>query len=194
MELTKLLWKHRFLLLLLISAAAVYLMFVKITKLETERDNLETSIGTYATQNADLRLNSEQIKTELKKSINKTLDSLLKAERATPRQVKNVYITNTTIVNNDTTYLTDTTKLNRPNLVKTNFSDDRNCIKIEGFVLSTDSFPSVAITSQHAKVETYDVTIKRKSWLFFWQPRERTKTFTKCGDLEVVKIKNTDHE
>ena len=159
-----------------------------------EKARLETNLANYDTQYTDLNLTKSEIQTELnkRKAQYNVVDSLLRAEKATTKQLTRLYLSKVIISNTDTVYLTnpdtptfrDTTGVKQ---YKTPFADSRNCISITGFVLSTDSAPSVVVTAQNAAIETYDLTIKRRWWQF-WKPRTWTRTFTRCGDLEVIRM------
>ena len=123
----------------------------------------------------------------------KRIDSVLTVRNLKIKQLENARVTTVTIINTDTVYLTNTDTLEvrmskDTVLYKTPFTDERNCIKIEGFVMSTDEFPSVAITSQNAEIETYEIEVKRR-WYQFWKPKRWSETYTKCGDLKVLNVK-----
>ena len=144
-----------------------------------------------------LSYNAQELRTEIagKDARYRTADSLLKAKDLKISQLKHLRATEVVIYNTDTVTITnvDTLKIRElagTTLVKTPFSDSRNCITVEGFVISTDSFPSVAITSQNAKIETYELQVKRKWWQF-WKPRTWVETYTKCGNLRVLDVGKT---
>ena len=135
-------------------------------------------------------LNTKVIQSD--KRIRKT-DSILLSRDLKIKQLENLHVVTVTITNKDTVYLTNTDTLiirqkKDSNLYKTHFTDDRNCIRIEGFIISTDEFPSVAITSQNAEIETYEIQVKRR-WYQFWKPKTWTERYTKCGDLRVLDVK-----
>lgn len=137
-------------------------------------------------QAGDSIQNLNYTKNELEIYLNKKLDSVLAIKNIQPKQVTKL-VTHTVEINNtDTVYLNDNHIVDK-SLIKTNFVDSRNCITVSGFVLSTDSFPSIAITSQYSKIETYDITVKRK-WYQLWKKKYHNETYTKCGNLKVVNI------
>lgn len=152
----------------------------------------ELNLVSYGTENEQLVLNAAQLKYELYKR-GGTIDSLLKVRKIKPKDVVSIEEHTTTIQNHDTVYLSnrDTIRVRDSlgtKLYKTLIQDDRNCIRIQGFVLSTDEFPSVAITHQDATIDTYDIVVHRKWWQFLWKPKTWTETYTKCGDLKVLRI------
>ena len=139
----------------------------------------------------------DEMRTLIKQSDHrfKLVDSLLKQSKIKISQLEKVKVNTVTIINTDTVYLTNTdtllVRVEKPStLYKTPFIDDRNCIKIEGFVMSTDEFPSVAITSQHSEIETYELEVKRR-WYQLWKPKQWKERYTKCGDLKVLEIDKT---
>jgi len=144
--------------------------------------------------NQFLTLKVDEMRTLIKKGERrwKRIDSVLTVRNLKIKQLENARVTTVTIINTDTVYLTNTDTLEvRMNedtiLYKTPFTDERNCIKIEGFVMSTDEFPSVAITSQHSEIETYELEVKRR-WYQFWKPKKWSETYTKCGNLKVLNV------
>lgn len=144
--------------------------------------------------NQFLTLKVDEMRTLIKKGERrwKRIDSVLTVRNLKIKQLENARVTTVTIINTDTVYLTNTDTLEvRMNedtiLYKTPFTDERNCIKIEGFVMSTDEFPSVAITSQNAEIETYEIEVKRR-WYQFWKPKKWSETYTKCGNLKVLNV------
>lgn len=147
--------------------------------------------------NQFLTLKVDEMRTLIKKGERrwKRIDSVLTVRNLKIKQLENARVTTVTIINTDTVYLTNTDTLEvRMNedtiLYKTPFTDERNCIKIEGFVMSTDEFPSVAITSQHSEIETYELEVKRR-WYQFWKPKQWKERYTKCGNLKVLEIDKT---
>lgn len=180
----------------------VFVLMGTITSLISEHFKMKSEIERQ--QNNFVQLNSKnQYLTlevdEMRKLINKgerrfkITDSILTQRNIKIKQLENLRVTTVTILNTDTVYLTNTDTLEvRMNedtvLYKTPFIDERNCIKIEGFVMSTDEFPSVAITSQHSEIETYEIEVKRR-WYQFWKPKRWSETYTKCGDLKVLSVK-----
>lgn len=147
--------------------------------------------------NQSLTLKVDEMRTLIKKGERrwKRIDSVLTVRNLKIKQLENARVTTVTIINTDTVYLTNTDTLEvRMNedtiLYKTPFTDERNCIKFEGFVMSTDEFPSVAITSQNAEIETYEIEVKRR-WYQFWKPKRWSETYTKCGDMKVLNVKKT---
>lgn len=160
-------------------------------EIERHERNLTQMLDT----NQFLTLKVDEMRTLIKQSDHrfKLVDSLLKQSKIKISQLEKVKVNTVTIINTDTVYLTNTdtllVRVEKPStLYKTPFIDDRNCIKIEGFVMSTDEFPSVAITSQNAEIETYEIEVKRR-WYQFWKPKTWKETYTKCGNLKVLEVK-----
>ena len=160
-------------------------------EIERQESNFTQMLDT----NQFLTLKVDEMRTLIKRGERrwKMIDSVLTVRNLKIKQLENARVTTVTIINTDTVYLTNTYTLEvRMNedtvLYKTPFKDERNCIKIEGFVMSTDEFPSVAITSQNADIETYEIEVKRR-WYQFWKPKRWSETYTKCGDLKVLNVK-----
>lgn len=146
---------------------------------------------------ATLNLTKDELQSKVIQSDNRirTADSILLQRDIKISQLQKLHVATVVITNKDTVYLTNTDTLyvrikKDSTLYKTAFTDERNCMKIEGFVMSTDEFPSVAITSQNAEIETYEIEVHRK-WYQFWKPKTWTETFTKCGNLKVLQVNKT---
>jgi len=171
------------------------ILFNEYTKQKAEIKRQTINLSEIGKDYSKLILTKDELKDKVIKSDKRIqkADSLLKTKNIKITQLEHLHVTTVTIFNTDTTFLTNTDTLLvrdslKTELCKTPFVDNRNCIKIEGFVLSTDSFPSVAITSQNAEIETYDIDVHRR-WFQFWKPRTWKETYTKCGDLKVLDVK-----
>ena len=100
--------------------------------------------------------------------------------------------TDITITETDTVYLPgDTIYKTNSGLFKTNFKDYRGCISIDGFIMSTDSFPSIAITKREAIISVFDVKIKRRWWQF-WKPKQQRIIDSNCGEITILELNNND--
>lgn len=166
-------------------------------KMKFEIERQHNNFVQLNSKNQYLTLKVDEMRTLIKKGERrwKRIDSVLTVRNLKIKQLENARVTTVTIINTDTVYLTNTdtleVRLNEDTvLYKTPFTDERNCIKIEGFVMSTDEFPSVAITSQNTEIETYEIEVKRR-WYQFWKPKRWLETYTKCGDLKVLNVKKT---
>lgn len=159
-----------------------------------EIERQQTNFEQLGNENQFLTLKVDEMRTLIKQGdrrLRKT-DSILTQKKLKISQLEKLKVTTVTILNTDTVFLTNTDTLavrvvEDTFLYKTPFKDERNCIKIEGFIMSTDEFPSVAITSQHSDVETYEIEVKRR-WFQLWKPRKWTELYTKCGDLRVLSV------
>jgi len=143
-------------------------------------------------QISELNLTVDEIKTEREKGNIKImkLDSILKKNNAKLKQLQRVINTDIIIIEKDTVYLPgDTVYEFKTGLYKTNFSDNRGCIQIDGFILSTDSFPVIAITRKEATINVYDIKINRRWWQF-WKPKKQRIIDSNCGEVRVLEINN----
>lgn len=166
-----------------------------VYKQKAEIDRQAENFIQLTEENKYLTLKEGELKDLIKKGEHrfKKIDTLLKESKLKIKQLEKARVVTVEIINTDSVYLTNTdtleVRMNKDTvLYKTPFTDERNCIKIEGFVMSTDEFPSVAITSQHAEIETYELEVKRR-WYQFWKPKRWLETYTKCGDLKVLNVK-----
>ena len=181
-------------ILLVLMAAISLLVDINIKQgAEIERQTLNLSELGKNVQ--ELNLTKAELKNEVIKQDTRIrmADSILLLRDIKIRQLEKLHVTTVVIENTDTMYLTNTDTLYlrdslKTELYKTTFVDDRNCIRIEGFVMSTDEFPSVAITSQFTEIETYEMEVNRKWWQF-WKKRTWKETYTKCGNLKVLDVK-----
>ena len=181
--------------LMVILMGTVSVLIDQNYKQREEIERQESNFTQMLDTNQFLTLKVDEMRTLIKNGERrwKRIDSVLTVRNLKIKQLENARVTTVTIINTDTVYLTNTDTLEvRMNedtvLYKTPFTDERNCIKIEGFVMSTDEFPSVAITSQNAEIETYEIEVKRR-WYQFWKPKRWSETYTKCGDLKVLNVK-----
>lgn len=164
-------------------------------KMKSEIERQQNNFVQINSENQYLTLEVDEMRKLIKKGERrwKMIDSVLTVRNLKIKQLENARVTTVTIINTDTVYLTNTdtleVRMNKDTvLYKIPFKDERNCLTIEGFVMSTDEFPSVAITSQHAEVETYELEVKRR-WYQFWKPKRWSETYTKCGDFKVLNVK-----
>jgi hypothetical protein len=102
------------------------------------------------------------------------------------------------VIDNDTTFLLLEkaipvylpTPSSTSQLYKSVFKTAANCISIEGFILSTDPEPSLAITHKSVKIDVYNIDVNRKWWQF-WKPRSEKIISSECGEVEITEIKQT---
>jgi len=181
--------------ILLTLMATISLLVDKNIKQRAEIERQTSNLSELGKDVQELILTKSELKNQVIKSDTRIrrADSILLLRDIKIRQLEKLHVTTVTIIDRDTTYLMNIDTLyirlkQNADLIKTTFKDDRNCLSIEGFVLSTDSFPSVAITSQFAEIETYEMEVKRKWWQF-WKKRTWKETYTKCGDLKVLEVK-----
>ncbi len=180
--------------IILVLLGSVSALISEQFKLKEELIRQEQNFIQLGEENQFLTLKVDEMRTLIKqgdKRLKKT-DSILTERNIKIKQLENLRVATVTIINTDTVYLTNTDTLlvraEKPStLYKTPFTDERNCIKIEGFVMSTDEFPSVTITSQNAEIETYEIEVKRR-WYQFWKPKKWSETYTKCGNLKVLNV------
>ena len=183
--------------IILVLLGSVSALISERYKLKEELIRQEQNFIQLGEENQFLTLKVDEMRTLIKqgdKQLKKT-DSILTERNIKIKQLENLRVATVTIFNTDTVYLTNTdtleVRMNKDTILyKTPFTDERNCIKIEGFVMSTDEFPSVAITSQNTEIETYEIEVKRR-WYQFWKPKRWSETYTKCGDLKVLNVKKT---
>lgn len=186
---------------ILLAVLIVIMLFstgYSINKVIEQREEIERQTENFQQLNGDfqtLSLTKDELQSKVIQSDKRirTADSILLQKDIKISRLQKLHVTTVIINNTDTVYLTKTDTLEvRVNddtiLYKTPFKDERNCIVIEGFVMSTDEFPSVAITSQNAEIETYEIEVKRR-WYQFWKPKQWTEKYTKCGDMKVLDIK-----
>lgn len=180
------------LILLLISSVALVDLSFK-QKAEIERQ--ESNFAQVAKENKKYLLTVNELKTLIKtgdERLRKT-DSILFSRDIKIKQLEKLHVTTVIIESKDTVYLTNADTLmvreeRDSQLYKTPFIDDRNCIKIEGFVMSTDEYPSVAITSQLAQTQLYEIEYRRK-WWEFWKTKYNLIVESNCGKATLLDVK-----
>lgn len=165
--------------------------------LKEENSRVKQNLDQYGREISNLEITKKELKTELEKK-NSTIvavDSILSERNLRISQLERVIATRVTIIDIDTTFLPITrgvpVYLPTPSpggqLYKTVFKTERNCISFEGFILSTDPEPSVAITRREAKVSVYNIDVKRRWWQF-WKPRKEKVVSSDCGEVEINEI------
>jgi len=181
--------------LVVLFCVLIYFSYQREVKYKLEIERQTSNLQQLGNDVKELILTKAELKNEVIKSDKRIrrADSILLLRDIKIRQLEKLHVTTVVIENSDTIYLTNTDTLYvrdslKTELYKTAFVDARNCIRIEGFVMSTDEFPSVAITSQFSEIETYEMDVHRKWWQF-WKPRTWKETYTKCGDLKVLDVK-----
>lgn len=182
---------------LLISFLAIFILMVFSISLwqgeKKERERLEINLSEYGKTISTLTLSNQEIKTELDKN-NQALtetDSILKSKNKRISQLESLIATHVAIRDTDTIYVQLKPEPiyipSNPVVYKNSFSDTSNCITVSGFVLSTDSMPSVALTERSADIKIYDIRIKRKWWQIF-KPKEERIVESSCGEIEILTI------
>lgn len=161
---------------------------------QAEIDDLRTSLNSYATGYQNLIISKDDIEIELQKKDSNyaALKKLLDKERAKPKQIQSARIENVEIRTREPTPIVneDTLKARKErgdSIYKTEFNRSLDCVKLSGYILSSDKNPTVVIDTQDVSVRTMEVVIKRK-WYQFWKPRIRTIIVPECGDLKITNI------
>lgn len=167
-------------------------------KQREENARLSMNLDQYGRQVSFLELTKKELATELEKREKTILavDSILRERKMRITQLERVIATRVSIVDRDTTFLMLEkavpvylpTPSNSAQMYKTVFKTAGNCISIEGFILSADPEPSLAITQKTVKVVVYNIDVKRK-WYQFWKPRSEKIISSECGEVEVNEIK-----
>lgn len=155
------------------------------------------NLDQYGRQVSSLELSKKELKTELDKKEKTILavDSILRERKMRITQLERVIATRVSIVDRDTTFLTLEkavpvylpTPSTSGQIYKTVFKTAGNCIFLEGFILSTDPEPSVAITRREAKVSVYNIDVKRRWWQF-WKPNSEKIISSECGEVEITEV------
>lgn len=177
--------------LLTLALIALSLTINGSAKLKDEAERLAKNLDQLGRQYSTLTLNKWEIERELDKR-NKTLvaaDSILKVKNKKISQLEKIISTGITIVDTDTIYVDTPVFIPLPEkgMFKTEFTQTKSCITVSGFILSTDSVPSIAITERKAELEVYDIRIKRR-WWELWKPKYERYIETTCGEAKIIEI------
>lgn len=176
------------LIILLVSTSVAYSLWQKEKE---ERVRLEINLEQYGREVSELTLTNSEIKTELEKKNAAVIkaDSILKTKNRKISQLESLIKTSVSIRDTDTVYIpVETHPVDTvPKLYKSTFENTKGCITIGGFILSTDSVPSLAITKRDADIQVYDIRIKRKWWQF-WRPKEEKFIESNCGEVNIQTI------
>jgi len=182
-------------LLIMILAISLSVSISNTEKLNAENARVTDNLNQYGRAISTLTLTNSELEIEIEKrnTIISEADSILRANKRRISQLESLVSTRIYIRDTDTVFLTLITEpvITKPAdplpLYKSNFSNTKSCITVSGFVLSTDSFPSVAITERSSDMKIYDIRIERKWWQF-WRPKEERFIESTCGDVEVLTI------
>lgn len=186
-----------YLSILILSLLAVTLMSViilinKNIRQAREIDRLETNLSEYGRKISTLKLTTGELREEITKG-NRQLavaDSVLRDRGKKISQLERLIATKVAIVDTDTTFLpierSVPVYLEKPGVYfKTNFASRKSCMNIEGFILSTDPDPSIAITKREVEVSVYYMDTKRR-WYQFWKPKQEKIVYSDCGDVTIL--------
>lgn len=163
---------------------------------KAEINRLSVNLANYGSRAASLDLTNQELIQEIEKG-NKTLqktDSILKVRNKKISQLERVIETTIVISDPDTAFL-EVEKgvpvfLEKPYTVyKSKFSETKSCVTIEGFILSSDPYPSVAITKRQVNVSSYLIETERRWWQF-WKPKYEKITTSDCGAVTITEITN----
>lgn len=167
-------------------------------KQREENARLTLNLDQYGRQVSSLELTKNELANELNKREKTivTVDSILRKRNMRISQLERVIATRVSIVDRDTTFLALEkavpvylpTPSTSGQMYKTVFKTAGNCISLEGFILSTDPEPSLALTNKTVKVVVYNIDVKRKWWQF-WKPPSEKIISSECGEVEVNEIK-----
>ena len=178
-------------MLLTVALTSLSLSAYRSTKLKQEAERLAENFDQLGRQYSTLTLSKWEVERELDKR-NRTLvvaDSILKAKDKRISQLEKIIATGITVVDTDTVYVDTPVFIPLPEngMFKTEFTQTKSCITVSGFILSTDSVPSIAITERKAELEVYDIRIKRR-WWELWKPKYERYIETTCGEAKIIEI------
>lgn len=173
----------------------------KTIEQQKENNRLSENLEQYGRQVSILQLTKKELKHELEKR-EKTIvavDSILRQRNLRISQLERLIATRIVIIDRDTTFLPLEkavpvylpTPSNTAQLYKSVFKTAGNCISIEGFILSTDPDPSLAITDKTVQVTVYNMDVKRR-WYQFWKPKTQKVLSSECGTVEVLEVNTTN--
>lgn len=163
---------------------------------KAEISRLSVNLANYGSRAASLNLTNQELMQEIEKG-NRTLqktDSILKARDKKISQLERVIETTIVISDPDTTFL-EVEKgipvfLEKPHTTyKSKFSETKSCVTIEGFILSSDPDPSIAITKRQVNVTSYLIETERRWWQF-WKPKFEKIITSDCGAVTITEITN----
>lgn len=169
--------------------------FHRNAMLEEENIRVKQNLDQYGNAIATLTLTNAEIDREVVKQNELLLEaeSILTAKNRRIKQLESLIATRVVVRDTDTVYVTLTPEPlpvqpdTVPALYKSTFKNQKGCISLSGFILSTDPEPSLAITERSADLKVYDIRIRRK-WYQLWRPREERIVETNCGEVEIVTI------
>lgn len=163
---------------------------------KAEISRLSVNLANYGSRAASLDLTNQELKQEIEKG-NKTIqkaDSILKARDKRISELVRIIETTIVISDPDTAFIPVEKGipvfLEKPyTTYKSKFSETKSCVTIEGFVLSSDPDPSVAITKRQVNVSAYFVETERRWWQF-WKPKFEKIITSDCGAVTITEITN----
>jgi hypothetical protein len=187
--------------LMAVMMTSVAYLINRTVEQQKENDRLSLNLEQYGLKVSSLELTKKELKTELAKRDVRLLraDSIIKANGKRIYQMERLISTRVAIIDTDTVvipiergipvYLPTTTTTAQ--LYKSVFKTESKCILIEGFILSTDSFPSIAITRRQVTVNVDYITTKRRWWQL-WKPKTEKIISSDCGEVDILEINTTN--
>ena len=185
--------------LLILSVVLLFVMWYGISKekrYKAEISRLSENLSNYGSRAASLNLTNQELLKEIEKG-NRTMikaDSILRAKNKRISQLEKLIETTIVIADHDTTFLQIEKGvpvfLEKPyTTYKSKFSETKSCVTIEGFILSSDPDPSIAITKRQVNVTSYLIETERKWWQF-WKPKFEKIITSDCGAVTITEITN----
>jgi len=164
-------------------------------KLRDENNRLSENLNQYGTSISTLTLTNAEIEAELMKreTALTEADSILRSKNRKISQLEEYIRTRIKIRDTTIVYVpvskpdTIPAKPDQPAMFKSKFTHTQSCITVAGFIMSTDPYPSLAITERSADIKVYDIWIKRK-WYQIFRPKYERIVESNCGEVEIQKV------
>jgi hypothetical protein len=196
-DLSNILWA----VIMVVLTTSVGYLINRTIEQKKENDRLSMNLEQYGLTVSTLELSKKELKKELGKRDARLLraDSIIKANGKRISQMERLISTRVVISDSDTIAVPiergipvyPPTTATTEQLYKSVFKTESKCISIEGFILSTDSLPSIAITRRQVTVNVDYITTKRRWWQF-WKPKTEKIVSSDCGEVEILEINTTN--
>jgi len=191
----KILKTHSIVKYLLILLAGVFIWFATFNHMNSKVKRLTYNIEELGTQNSDLRFTESELRSYIstKNTEHKReMDSVLKKLSVKPKNIIRYQKVFVHIMDSDTVVITSNeSKIQNDSLYRKEINYAKNCLKMDGYVLTKDSSTQAFITNIESSNRIYITKSYKKSFwdvIFFRKGKEIIKTTSDCGEVNSDEI------
>ncbi len=186
---------HSMLKYLLILLVGVLIWFTTFNHMNSKVKRLTYNIEEIGTQNSDLRLTESELRSYIsaKNTEHKReMDSVLRKLSVKPKNIIRYQKVFVHIMDTDTVEITSNeSKMQNDTLYRKEINYAKNCLKMDGYILTKDSTTKAFITNVESSNRIYIIKSYKKSFwdvILFRKGKEIIKTTSDCGEVNSDEI------